>query len=38
MKIVVTFLAILDLVSEGLCSISQEKVFGELELQRVTTA
>ena len=38
MKIVVTFLAVLDLVREGLCSINQEKVFGELELQRVTTA
>ena len=38
MKIVVTFLAVLDLVREGLCSINQEEVFGELELQRVTTA
>jgi len=38
MKIVVTFLAVLDLVKEGLCIINQEKVFGELELQRVTTA
>ena len=38
MKVVVTFLAVLDLVREGLCNISQEKVFGELELQRVTTA
>ena len=38
MKIVVTFLAVLDLVREGLCSINQEEVFGELELQRVTAA
>ena len=38
MKIVVTFLAVLDLVREGLCSINQKKVFGELELQRVTAA
>ena len=38
MKIVVTFLAVLDLVREGLCSINQEEVFGELELQRVTNA
>ena len=38
MKIVVTFLAVLDLVREGLCSINQEEVFGELELQSVTTA
>ena len=28
MKIVVTFLAVLDLVREGLCSIDQEKVLG----------
>jgi len=38
MKIVVTFLAVLDLVKEGLCIINQEKVFGELELLRITTA
>ena len=38
MKIVVTFLAVLDLVKEGLCIINQEKVFGELELLRITNA
>ena len=38
MKIVVTFLAVLDLVREGFCIINQEQVFGELELQRVTAA
>ena len=38
MKIVVTFLAVLDLVREGLCTINQNEVFGELELQRTTAA
>ena len=37
-KIVVTFLAVLDLVKEGLCSIKQNEIFGELELQIVTAA
>jgi len=35
MKIVVTFLAILDLVREGACSIVQDEIFGELELQKI---
>ena len=38
MKIVVTFLAILDMVREGLCSLQQNKIFGELELQKTATA
>ena len=38
MKIVVTFLAILDMVREGLCSLQQNEIFGELELQKTTTA
>tara|TARA_B100000073_G_scaffold272980_1_gene232741 strand:+ start:1263 stop:1985 length:723 start_codon:yes stop_codon:yes gene_type:complete len=38
MKIVVTFLAVLDLVREGLCNINQDEVFGELELQIITVA
>ena len=37
-KIVVTFLAVLDLVKEGLCIIKQNEIFGELELQIVTAA
>ena len=37
-KIVVTFLAVLDLVREGSCSIKQNEIFGELELQIVTAA
>ena len=37
-KIVVTFLAVLDLVREGSCSIEQNEIFGELELQIVTAA
>ena len=32
MEIVVTFLAILDLVREGVCTLSQDELFGELEL------
>ncbi len=35
MEIVVTFLAILDLVREGICIINQDKVFGDLELQKI---
>ena len=35
MKIVVTFLAILDLVRDGTCTIIQDKVFGDLKLQKV---
>ena len=35
MEVVVTFLAILDLVREGLCIITQDKVFGDLELQKI---
>ena len=38
MKIVVTFLAVLDLVNEGSCSIKQNEIFGELELQIVPAA
>ena len=35
MEIVVTFLAVLDLVRDGSCKLSQEKVFGDLELQKI---
>ena len=35
MEIVVTFLAILDLVREGSCRLIQENVFGDLELQKI---
>ena len=35
MEVVVTFLAILDLVREGLCIVIQEKIFGELVLQKI---
>ena len=35
MEIVVTFLAILDLVRDGSCRLIQEEVFGELELQKI---
>jgi len=35
MEIVVTFLAILDLVREGICRLTQNKVFGDLELQKI---
>ena len=35
MEIVVTFLAILDLVREGICRLIQNEVFGDLELQNV---
>ena len=38
MKIVVTFLAILDMVRGGLCSLQQDEIFGELELQKTATA
>jgi len=38
MKIVVTFLAILDMVREGLCSLQQNEIFGELELQKTAIA
>ena len=38
MKIVVTFLAILDMVKEGLCNLQQNEIFGELELQKTATA
>jgi len=38
MKIVVTFLAILDMVREGLCSLQQNEIFGELELQKTAPA
>ena len=38
LKVVVTFLAILDLVREGTCSIIQDKIFGDLELQKVVNA
>ena len=32
MEIVVTFLAVLDLVKEGLCKLKQVDIFGEIEL------
>ena len=35
MEVVVTFLAILDLVREGLCIVTQDRVFGDLELQKI---
>ena len=35
MEIVVTFLAILDLVRDGSCKIIQEQVFGDLEMQKI---
>ena len=35
MEIVVTFLAILDLVRDGSCKLIQEKVFGDLKLQKI---
>ena len=35
MEIVVTFLAILDLVRDGSCKLIQQKVFGDLELQKI---
>ena len=38
MKVVVTFLAILDMVREGFCSLQQNEIFGELELQKTATA
>ena len=38
MKIVVTFLAILDMVKEGICRLQQDEIFGELELQKTAVA
>ena len=38
MKIVVTFLAILDMVREGLCSLYQNEIFGEFEMQKTAIA
>ena len=38
MKIVVTFLAILDMVREGLCSLHQNEIFGEFEMQKTAIA
>ena len=35
MEVVVTFLAILDLVRDGSCKLIQEVVFGDLELQKI---
>jgi len=35
MEIVVTFLAVLDLVRDGSCKLAQEEVFGDLELQKI---
>ena len=32
MEIIVTFLAILDLVREGLCTLEQVDIFGDIEL------
>ena len=37
MEIVVTFLAILDLVREGVCRLTQNEVFGDLELQYIVS-
>ena len=37
MEIVVTFLAILDLVREGICRLTQNEVFGDLELQNIVS-
>jgi len=34
-EMVVTFLAILDLVKEGICRLTQDEVFGDLELQKI---
>ena len=34
-EIVDTFLAILDLVRDGSCKLIQERVFGDLELQKI---
>ena len=31
-QVIVTFLAILDLVKEGVCTIDQQNVFGDIEL------
>ncbi|MFL2982970.1 MAG: segregation and condensation protein A [Candidatus Neomarinimicrobiota bacterium] len=36
MEIVVTFLAVLDLVREGVCNLKQSDVFGEIELIHLT--
>jgi len=36
MEIVVTFLAVLDLVREGICSLEQTDVFGDIELFHLT--
>tara|TARA_Y100000768_G_scaffold376179_1_gene347920 strand:+ start:59 stop:787 length:729 start_codon:yes stop_codon:yes gene_type:complete len=35
MEVVVTFLAILDLVRDGSCKLVQEEIFGDLELQKI---
>ena len=32
MEIIVTFLAVLDLVKEGICRLDQQNIFGEIEL------
>ena len=32
MEIIVTFLAVLDLIRDGICSLEQKDVFGEIEL------
>ncbi len=32
MEIIVTFLAVLDLVKEGICTITQSEIFGQIEL------
>ena len=32
MELIVTFLAVLDLIRDGICSLKQEDVFGEIEL------
>ena len=36
MEIIVTFLAVLDLIRDGLCSLQQEEVFGEIELHHLS--
>jgi len=35
MEIVVTFLAVLDLIREGNCKVIQSQIFGEFELQKI---
>jgi len=32
MEVIVTFLAVLDLVRDGICNLEQSDIFGEIEL------